>query len=343
MKRENENMGMDSGATRRSFLKGAAMVSGLVLLDPLLAYGAEKPTDFPTKPLNHIVPSTPGGGFDGSSRVAAMAWEKKLGVPIKFTHLPGGSTVIGVGRMVNSPDGYTTSITTISMLDLALRIQKAPFTWNDIIFIGNLATDPNQLMVHKDAPWRTAREFIEAGKKTSTPLKISTSHPTANNTLAAKIFIQLSGIKGEIVAFDAGGKARNAVAGKHVDACCGPMFGSMSSRELLRGLVVFQDANPVPKLWPGCQPIKEALDFEMPKSQDPYAILYPRAAAKNYPERYKFLMETFRETLQEKEIRDLGEKPGLTPFLDYWSPEECEKFVADFAKVFEKYGHLLKK
>jgi tripartite-type tricarboxylate transporter receptor subunit TctC len=343
MKDEKKSTAMDSGTTRRSFLKGAAMLSSLMILDPLLGYGAEKPKDFPTKPLNHIVPSTPGGGFDGSSRIAAMAWEKKLGVPIKFSHLPGGSTTIGVGRMVNTTDGYTTSITTISMLYLALEIQKAPFTWKDIAFIGNLATDPNQLMVHKDAPWKTVREFIEAGKKVKTPLKISTSHPTANNTLAAKIFITLSGINAEVVAFDAGSKARNALAGKHVDACCGPMFGSMSSRELVRGLIVFQDTNPVPKLWPGCQPAKAALDFDMPKSQDPYAILYPRSVAKNHPDRYRFLLETFRETLKENEIKQLGEKSGLTPFLDYWTPEECDKYVEDLAAVFKKYGHMLKK
>jgi len=343
LKREKESTGMDFGTTRRSFLKAAAVLSGLMVLDPLLGYGAEKPKDFPTKPLNHIIPSTPGGGFDGSSRVAAMAWEKKLGVPIKFSHLPGGSTVIGVGKMLTTTDGYTTSITTISMLYLALEIQKTKFTWKDIAFIGNLATDPNQIMVHKDAPWKTAREFIQEGKKAKTPLKISTSHPTANNTLAAKIFIQLSGINAEVVAFDSGSKSRNALAGKHVDACCGPMFGSMSARELVRGLVVFQDTNPVPQLWPGCQPAKEALDFDMPKSQDPYAILYPRSVVKSHPDRYKFLVDTFRETLQGAEIKQLGDKSGLTPFLAYWSPEECDKFVEDFKSVFKKYGHFLKK
>lgn len=329
--------------TRRDLLKSMLTMSTILLLDPANIHAAEKPKDFPTKPINHIIPSTPGGGFDASSRLLAMAWEKKLGVPIKFTHLPGGSTVIGVGKMVATPDGYTTSITTISMLWLALEIQKPQFSWDEIAFIGNLATDPNMLMVHKDAPWKTAREFIAAGKKAKTPLKIATSHPTANNTLAAKIFIHLSGINAETVAFDAGGKARNALAGKHVDACCGPMFGSMSSKDLLRGLVVFQDTNPIPHLWPGCQPSKEALDFEMPHSQDPYAILYPKLAAKKYPDRYKFLVETFRETLQENEIKQLGEKPGLTPFLNYWPPEVCEKFVADFASIYKKYGHLLKK
>jgi len=135
--------------------------------------------------IRHLGPERPGGGFDGSSRIAAMAWEKKLGVPIKFSHLPGGSTTIGVGRMLTTADGYTTSITTISMLYLALEIQKAKFSWKDIAFIGNPATDPNQIIVHKDAPWKTAREFIQEGRKAKTTLKISTSHPTANNSLAA--------------------------------------------------------------------------------------------------------------------------------------------------------------
>jgi tripartite-type tricarboxylate transporter receptor subunit TctC len=62
-----------------------------------------------------------------------MAWEKKLGAPIKFSHLPGGSTVIGVGRMVTSTDGYTTSITTISMLYLALNLE--PETCNLQLFL----------------------------------------------------------------------------------------------------------------------------------------------------------------------------------------------------------------
>jgi hypothetical protein len=49
LKHEKESTGMDFGTTRRSFLKGAAMLSGLMVLDPLIGYGAEKPKDFPTK------------------------------------------------------------------------------------------------------------------------------------------------------------------------------------------------------------------------------------------------------------------------------------------------------
>jgi len=343
MKREDRKNRMEFDATRRLFLKGAAVLSGAMVLDPRLVYGAARPKDFPTKPLNHIVPARAGGGFDRSSRIAAMVWEKNLGVPIKFSYLPGGSTLIGFSKMLTITDGYATSITSISMLYLAIEIQKPKFGWKDLAFIGNLITDPNMIMVQKDSPWNTAREFIEAGRKAKTPLKIATSHPNANNTLAARIFIELSKINAEIVAFDGGSKARNALAGKHVDACCGPMFSAMNVVELVKGLVVFQDTNPVPHLWKGVQPSKEALDFDMPKSQDAFSIFCPSAVVKRYPDRYKFLVDTFRETVESEEIKKLGEKSKLTPFLDYWTPEQCQKFVEGYDANFKKYGHLMKR
>lgn len=342
MKRTYTESPMEFDVTRRTFLKGAAALGGVIVLDPMLAFGATPPEGYPTKPLNHIVPAAAGGGFDRSSRIASGPWEKKLGVPIKFSYLPGASTLIGIGKMLTMADGYATSITTISMLYLAIALQKPKFGWKDLAFVGNLATDPNHLMVHKDAPWKTPQEFVEAGRKAKSPLKISTSHPTAENTLASKIFIQLTGINAEVVAFDGGSKARNALAGKHVDACCGPMFGSLNVREMVRSLIIFQDTNPVPNLWPGGQPAREALHIDMPHSQDPYSILCPRAVVTNYPERYKFLVDTFRETVEGNEIKKAGEKSGLTPFLDYWSPEKCDKFVENYDAVFKKYGHLLK-
>ena len=120
------------------------------------------------------------------------------------------------------------------------------------------------------------------------------------------------------------------------------MFGSLNVREMVRSLVIFQDTNPVPNLWPGGQPARKALNIDMPPSQDPYSILCPRAVVTKYPERYKFLVDTFRETVEGEEIKKAGEKSGLTPFLDYWSPEKCDKFVENYGAVFKKYGHLLK-
>ena len=151
--------------------------------------------DFPSKPLTHIIPAKAGGGFDRSSRVLAAGWEKILGKPIKFEYIPGASGMIGFGKLMTKPaDGYTTIMTTIAMQAMNINVGTSKFGWKEIGFVGNLLSDPNVLLVHKDSPYKTVGDFIAAGKKADKPLTISTSHPKAVSTLAANILIELTGI-----------------------------------------------------------------------------------------------------------------------------------------------------
>ena len=50
-----------------------------------LITGTAMAADFPTKPITHIVPAKAGGGFDRSSRVLALGWEKILDQPVNLT------------------------------------------------------------------------------------------------------------------------------------------------------------------------------------------------------------------------------------------------------------------
>ena len=178
--------------------------------------GIATAADFPSKVITHIIPSKPGGGWDRSSRTLAAGWEKILGQPIKFEYAPGASGLIGFGKLMGKPsDGYTTIMTSISVQAMNINSGQSKWGWDQIGFIGNLLTDANVVLVHNDSPWKTINDFIKAGKEASKPLTISTSHPKAVNTLAAKIFIKLTGINAKVVPFNGGSKARNALAGKH--------------------------------------------------------------------------------------------------------------------------------
>ena len=166
-----------------------------------------------------------------------VGWEKVLGQPVKFDYSPGASGMIGFGKLMSRPsDGYTTIMTTIAMQAMNVNTGVSKVDWKDIGFVGNLITDPNVLLVHKDSPYKTVQEFIEAGKKAKKPLTISTSHPKAVSTLAARILIKLTGINAKAVAFNGGSKARNALAGKQVDACIGPYFSASSKKDFIRAL-----------------------------------------------------------------------------------------------------------
>lgn len=314
-----------------------ALMSGTLLL----VSGVLLAADFPTRPITHIVPARAGGGYDLSSRALAAGWEDILGQPVKFEYLPGASGAIGFGKLVNLPsDGYTTIMTTISMHAINVDIGTLEQGWDQIGFVGNLITDPNVLLVHKDSPYKTIQEFIEAGKNAKKPLTISTSHPKAVSTLAAKIFIEMTGINAKVVAFDGGAKARDALAGKQVDACVGPYFSSSSKKDFITALASFTNKKVYSGVW-DVPTMSAAIGQDVPEMVEPFAFLIKRDTAAVSPENYKALAATFKQAVSSPKTLEMAEKQGMAPFIDYWSPEECDAFVVEFQKVWKKYKHLM--
>lgn len=296
---------------------------------------------FPDKPLTHIIPAKAGGGFDRSSRVLATVWEKFLEQPIKFEYLPGASGMIGFGKLMANPaDGYTTIMTTVAMQAMNVNTGVSKYGWDEIGFVGNLITDPNLLLVHKDSPYKTVQEFIEAGKKAEKPLTISTSHPKAVSTLAAKILIELTGINAKVVPFDGGSKSRDSLAGKQVDACIGPYFSASSKKDFIKALASFTKKKVWSGLW-DVPTLTEATGKEFPTLVEPFAFLIKRSTMEENPDAYKKLVDTFKQAVMSEDTKEMAEKQGMAPFIDYWSPEECDAYVKEFESVWAKYKHLM--
>ncbi|SDZ83169.1 Tripartite-type tricarboxylate transporter, receptor component TctC [Desulfuromusa kysingii] len=318
-------------------MKKLSLIIALVLLSTSISFAA----DFPSKPITHIVPAKAGGGFDRSSRVQAVGWEKILGQPITFDYSPGASGAIGFGKMMARPsDGYTTIMTTIAMYAMNVNTGVAKAGWDKVGFVGNLITDPNVLLVHNDSPYKTIEEFIKAGKTAKKPLTISTSHPKAVSTLAAKILIELTGINAKVVPFDGGSKARNALAGKQVDACIGPYFSASSKKEFIKALASFTNKKVYSGLW-DIPTLTEATGKNFPNLVEPFAFMIKRDVMQKSPENYNKLVTTFKEAVSLPSTLEFAEQQGMAPFIDYWTPEECDAYVQEFQSVWEEYKHLM--
>ncbi len=312
----------------------------VLFLIPSMSMGAEDSAA--PKPLHHIIPAKAGGGFDRSSRALTAVWTEILGEPIEFSFEPGMSGGIGFGKLMARPaDGFTTIMTTISMHAMNVNTGMVLDGWQNIGFIGNLITDPNVLLVHVDSPYKTINDFIEAGKTAKTPLKISTSHPKAVSTLAARILIELTGINAEVVAFNGGSKSRNALAEKKVDACIGPYFSASSKKDSIRALASFTPKKVYSGLW-DIPTLQQATGKEFPNLVEPFAFMIKGATAKQSPERYQQLVKTFQQATQSPKFLEIADKQGMTPFIDYWSPEQCRAYVKDFQNVWNKYKYLMK-
>lgn len=303
--------------------------------------GAAIAGDFPVKPITHIIPAKAGGGFDRSSRVLSMGWEDILGKPVTFDYSPGASGNIGFGKMLSKPsDGYTTIMTTIAMHAMNVNTGKAKAGWDKIGFVGNLITDPNVLLVHKDSPYTSVQAFIDAGKTAKKPLTISTSHPKAVSTLAANILIELTGINAKVIPFNGGSKARNALAGKQVDACIGPYFSASSKKDFIKAIASFTDKKVYSGLW-DIPTLSQATGKAFPNLIEPFAFMVKRDTQTKSPENYKRLVESFKEAVASPKTLELAKQQGMAPFIDYWSPKECDAYVKKFQEVWEKYKHLM--
>ncbi|MFH0896304.1 MAG: tripartite tricarboxylate transporter substrate binding protein [Bacteroidota bacterium] len=297
--------------------------------------------DFPSKPITHIIPAKAGGGFDQSSRVLAMGWEELLGQPVTFDYSPGASGAIGFGKMMSRPsDGYTTIMTTISMYAMDVNSGTAKVGWDEVGFVGNLIVDPNVLLVHKDSGYNTVADFIKAGENAEKPLTIATSHPKAVSTLAAKILIKLTGINAKVIPFSGGSQSRDALAGKQVDACIGPYFSASSKKDFIKALASFTNKKVYSGVW-DVPTLSQTTGKPFPNLVEPFAFMIKRDTVTSSPENYKKLVDTFKQAVSSQKTLDLAKQQGMVPFIDYWSPEECDAYVQEFQKVWEQYKDLM--
>ncbi len=313
----------------------------IILIGILVLGSVAYAADFPTKPVTIIVPAKPGGGFDITSRVAAAGWSKLLGQPMTFAYIPGASTMIGQSRMSNLPaDGYTIIMTSILMHAMAVATSEANNKmcgWDKVAFVGNVVADPDVLMVHKDSQWKNAKDWMEYAKKSKKTLTVSTPYPLSVGQLATNVLIRETGINAKGVPFNSGSKSRNALAGKHVDACIGPYCSASVKKAFIRGIGSFTKKKAYPGIW-DMPTMTEAAGVPIPALYDSYCFLIREDTLKKAPDAYKKLVKTFKQALETKETKAMAKKTGMENFIEYWSPKECDAYVDNFRKnVWPKY------
>lgn len=295
---------------------------------------------YPDKPITNVIPAAAGGGYDMNGRIVTDAWGKLLGQPFRYDYKPGASSMIGLRVVANDATGYSVGVVALNQVNVVAKTQKnAPATWDNMAFIGNITTDPDAVFVHKDSPFQTIQELIAYGKENT--LKVGTAHPSAVSSIAARAFIKETGIKATIVSFNGGNDSRKALAGKHVDMVVSIAGGALNMKDFFRGLVVFDEKNPVADTYP-MPTMKEALpEIDFPIFVEPDVVCISKAFADAHPEDYARMCETFKAAIEAESSIKQAETLGYTPLMDYRTPEQCRQYSDDFDKTLEKYADIL--
>jgi tripartite-type tricarboxylate transporter receptor subunit TctC len=168
----------------------------VALLLATLAVGAAA-QDYPNRPLRLVVPFAPGGGADLVARAIAVPLSKRLGQPVVVDNKSGGGATIGADIVAKAPaDGYTLLYTTPGpQMANPYLMAKLPYDpARDLVPVSEVAIVPNVLVVSKDLPVRTLKEFIDYAKANPGKVNFASAGQGASSHLASELFKQSAGV-----------------------------------------------------------------------------------------------------------------------------------------------------
>jgi tripartite-type tricarboxylate transporter receptor subunit TctC len=178
--------------------------------------------EYPTRPIEIIVPFVAGGGTDLIARLVADYMGKKWNQPLLVVNKPGGGGVIGARAALKEarPDGYTMLIdihTTSSML-IGSRANP-PLVLADRKYAGRIVRDPMVFAVKADAPWKTFKEFSDWVKANPDKLVWSSVGPAGPSRYTAFDWFRAIGVdptKTKMVITEGAADSMTKLAGGHV-------------------------------------------------------------------------------------------------------------------------------
>jgi tripartite-type tricarboxylate transporter receptor subunit TctC len=175
--------------------------------------------NYPTKPIQLILPFVPGGGTDAVAAAFSDELSKKLGQPIVRTSHPGSNSVIGTALLAGSPpDGHTLLLVTAGFVNNPYLYANLPYKTPDSFApVSILTTYPFVLAVRRNLPFKSVQEMIAFAKANPGKLTAATPGRGAAAHLTLGLLNNLSGARIRAIPFKGAGDGLNAVAGGFVD------------------------------------------------------------------------------------------------------------------------------
>src|SRR5438874_11854740 len=142
----------------------AKLIAGVVLLCAAVLGWAQ---DYPSRTIVLVVPFTPGTTADSLARLMQPHLAQRWSVPVVVENKPGAAGMIGIDAVAKAnPDGYTLLFTSTAFGTIAAMNPKLPYdpdkSFAPVILLG---TSPLSLVVPKDVPANTLKEFIAHAKE----------------------------------------------------------------------------------------------------------------------------------------------------------------------------------
>ncbi len=207
---------------KRQYLKFFA----LVFAGAMATTGQVFAEEYPTGPIEFIIPFGAGGGADIEGRLLAQEMEKHLGVKLIPVNKTGGGGAVTYTYVKNSkPDGMRIAWNSTSVLTTT-NLGNTEFDYDAMDHIGMVEYQPQPFVVRADSKWKSLKDFAADCAANPGTLKIANSG-TGSSTHAAAIAL-MDSLGCDVIHLPKGIKGRNkSVLNGEADAMIAPLTGAL--------------------------------------------------------------------------------------------------------------------
>lgn len=312
------------------------LLLGTALLFGMIGTGLAKQAQFPTKPIQVIVPMAHGGASDLTARAMEKLAKKYLGQPLVIVNKTGASGVIGYNELVNSrKDGYTLGLSAPNML-LQPLYGITPNDYGKMTEpICQAVFNPVAVSVLADSPIKSIDDLVKYAQANPGKIKYAYSNVGSLPHVLSGMFVKETNVKMEPVPFATGSESTIAFLGGNVQLLFSSLVEIKShAKDGKVRILAVSSANRMPDL-PDIPTLKECkVDAE---ASAWFGICAPAGIPADVKAK---LADGFKKIVADPEFKKTVENLGF--YVEYLGPDASAKKwkseIGAFTKAIKESG-----
>ena len=289
----------------------------------IFSFAATAQSTYPDRPITLVVPSTPGGGTDSSSRIIVPKLSELLGQPIVIVNRPGASGNIGAASVATAKnDGYTL-LTMISSNVISSQMGNVNYSIEtDFTHISRTVTVQGVLVSTAALPTKNLTELISYIKTNPSKVNFGSAGNGSFSHLMMEFFQTNAGVKIMHVPYKSTAQAMTDLLANHV---------SMMIVDITLALPHIKSGNL--RAYGVTSNVRSPIDLSIPTLSEAglkgfegvqwFGLVAPANLPPMVTQR---LFKALTMTLEDPKVKEQFAKDGMLPQPNA-SPEEFSGFI----------------